>query len=127
MLSHAVFATPLTVAHQAPLSMGFSRQKYWNGLLFPSSSSFFFFFAVPFFRGSSRPWRSGIKPRSSTLWQILYHLSHQEKCFSLSGSKESNSGRRMCYQEGRFWLEYENWNHLNIEWVPQLWKCSDRC
>ena len=29
-------ATPRTVAHQAPLSMGFSRQ-YWSGLLFPSS------------------------------------------------------------------------------------------
>ena len=27
---------PMTVAHQAPLSMGFSRQKYWNGLLCPS-------------------------------------------------------------------------------------------
>ena len=25
-------ATPWTVAHQAPLSMGFSRQKYWSGL-----------------------------------------------------------------------------------------------
>ena len=24
--------TPWTVAHQAPLSMGFSRQEYWNGL-----------------------------------------------------------------------------------------------
>ena len=24
------------VAHQAPLSMGFSRQEYWNGLPFPS-------------------------------------------------------------------------------------------
>ena len=30
------FATPLTVAHQAPLSMGFSRQEYWSGLPFPS-------------------------------------------------------------------------------------------
>ena len=27
---------PWTVAHQAPLSMGFSRQEYWNGLLLPS-------------------------------------------------------------------------------------------
>ena len=27
-----LFATLLTVAHQAPLSMLFSRQKYWNGL-----------------------------------------------------------------------------------------------
>ena len=30
------FVTPLTVAHQAPLSMEFSRQEGWTGLLFPS-------------------------------------------------------------------------------------------
>ena len=29
-------ATPLTVAHQSPLSMGFSRQNYWSGLPLPS-------------------------------------------------------------------------------------------
>ena len=28
-------ATPWTVACQIPLSMGFSRQEYWNGLPFP--------------------------------------------------------------------------------------------
>ena len=31
-----LFATPWTIANQAPLSMGFSRQKYWSGLPFPS-------------------------------------------------------------------------------------------
>ena len=31
-----LFATPWTVAHQAPLSVGFSRQEYWSGLPFPS-------------------------------------------------------------------------------------------
>ena len=31
-----VFASPWTVAHQAPLFMGFSRQEYWSGLPFPS-------------------------------------------------------------------------------------------
>ena len=31
-----LFATPWTVAWQAPLSMGFSRQAYWSGLPFPS-------------------------------------------------------------------------------------------
>ena len=31
-----LFATPWTVAHESPLSMGFSRQKYWSGLPFPS-------------------------------------------------------------------------------------------
>ena len=31
-----LFATPWTVAYQAPLSMGFSRQECWSGLPFPS-------------------------------------------------------------------------------------------
>ena len=31
-----LFATPWTVAHQAPLSMEFSRQEYWSGLPLPS-------------------------------------------------------------------------------------------
>ena len=31
-----LFVTPWTVAYQAPLSMGFSRQEYWSGLSFPS-------------------------------------------------------------------------------------------
>ena len=30
-----LFATLWTVAHKAPLSMGFSRQEYWSGLPFP--------------------------------------------------------------------------------------------
>ena len=34
-----LFATPWTVACQAPLSMGFSRQEYWSGLPFPSPMS----------------------------------------------------------------------------------------
>ena len=31
-----LFVTPWTVGHQAPASMGFSRQEYWSGLPFPS-------------------------------------------------------------------------------------------
>ena len=30
------FVAPWTVAHQAPLSMGFPRQEYWSGLPLPS-------------------------------------------------------------------------------------------
>ena len=30
------FATPWTIAQQASLSIGFFRQEYWSGLLFPS-------------------------------------------------------------------------------------------
>ena len=39
MLSHSscvqLFATLWTVGHQAPLSLGFSRQEYWSALLCP--------------------------------------------------------------------------------------------
>ena len=36
-LSHVrLFATPWTVAYQAPQSVEFSRQEYWSGLPFPS-------------------------------------------------------------------------------------------
>ena len=54
-------ATPWTVAHQAPLSMGFSRKEYWSGLPFPSPG------------GLPDP---GIEPGSLRL-QMLYCLSHQ--------------------------------------------------
>ena len=53
LLSHVLlFATPWTVAHQAPLSIEFSRQEYWSGLLFPSPGD------LP---------DPGIEPRSPTL------------------------------------------------------------
>ena len=45
-----LFATPWTVAYQAPLSMGVARQEYWRGVPLPSpprnlvKANFFFFF-----------------------------------------------------------------------------------
>ena len=48
----SLFVTPWTVAHQALLSMGFSRQEYWGGLSFPSPED------LP---------NPGIKPRSPAL------------------------------------------------------------
>ena len=34
-----LLATPWTAAHQAPLSVGFSRQEYWSGLPFSISGA----------------------------------------------------------------------------------------
>ena len=45
-------ATPRTVTHQAPLSMGFPRQQHWSGLPFPLSGD------LP---------DSGIEPRSPAM------------------------------------------------------------
>jgi len=50
--SRLTFVTPWTVVHQAPLSMGFSRQEYSSGLSFPPSG----YHPDP-----------GIKPRSPAL------------------------------------------------------------
>ena len=36
VMSFLLFVTPWSVAHHAPLSIGFSRQKYWSGLQFSS-------------------------------------------------------------------------------------------
>ena len=41
-----LYATPLAVARQAPLSMGFSRQEYWSGLPFPLNFMFVQFLKV---------------------------------------------------------------------------------
>ena len=35
-----LFATPWTVAYQAPPSMEFSRQEYWSGVPIPSPGDF---------------------------------------------------------------------------------------
>ena len=36
-----LLATPWTTAHQAPLSMGFSRQEYWSGVPSPSPKAYY--------------------------------------------------------------------------------------
>ena len=59
-----LFATPRTVACQAPMSMEFSRHEYWSGYPFPSPGE------------SSWP-RDQI--RFLHCRQILYQLSYQEE------------------------------------------------
>ena len=54
--------TPWTVAYQAPLSMGFPRQEYWNGL--------------PFLSPGNLP-NPGIKPTFPALQVASLPLSHQ--------------------------------------------------
>ena len=62
-----LFATLWTVAHQAPLSMGFSRQRILEWVAMPSS------------RGSSRPRdRTHVSYISCIGERVLYHLCHQE-------------------------------------------------
>ena len=67
-----LFATPWTVAYQAPPSMGFSRQEYWRGLPFPSPGD------LP---------DPGIKPGSPTLQADALPSEPPEKPLSEGGSE----------------------------------------
>ena len=51
-----LFTTPWTVAYQASLSMGFSRQEFWSGLPFPNTSSLTTWMALPDSVSSSVKW-----------------------------------------------------------------------
>ena len=61
-------ATPWTVAHQAPLSMGFFRYEHWTGLPCPSQGDF------PDLR---------IKPRSSALQVEFFTKTHKGMIFNI--------------------------------------------
>ena len=64
-----LFTTPQTVAHQAPLSMGFIRQEYWSRLPFPSPGD------LP---------DPEVKPGSSALQADSLPLSHLPSKHNLS-------------------------------------------
>jgi len=89
-----LFATPWTVACQAPLFMGFSRQEYWRGLPFPS------------------PWDldPGIKPGLPHCRQTLYLLSHQG---TLKKKKVYNCITMLCW-----FLLHNGVNQLHVYIYP---------
>ena len=57
-----LFVTSWTAAHQTPLSMGFSRQEYWNG-------------CHAFLQGNLTT--QGLNPDLAHCMQVLYHMTHQ--------------------------------------------------
>ena len=88
-----LFAIQWTVALRAPLSMGFSRQEYWSGLLFPSLGD------LP---------APGIDPGSSTL-----HFYSSKKLFSFLplSCAHTVASSRIAHFSGCFYPLYV---HLNL-------------
>ena len=107
-----LFVTPWTVAHQAPLSMGFSRQEYWSGLPCPPPGYL------------HNPGIKPVSPVSSALKAdslLLSHLGNLNQPFiyiyplSLepprhkplshpSKSSRSTELSSLCYTAASFWL-----------------------
>ena len=97
MLSHIqLFATPQTVVHQAPPTMGFPRQEYWSGLPFSPSED------IP---------DPGTEPISLTLQGILYCCAPRKPGGLLTGALDSADGWEIILKPGRL----EKMNTLNVE------------
>ena len=83
-------ATPWTVARQAPLSMGFSRQGYWSGLPFPSPGDIpnpGIEPMSPELQADSLPTEPSFILLSSASYNLFNHLSSGETvgCFQFGG------------------------------------------
>ena len=77
-----LFATPWTVAYEAPWSVEFSRQEYWSGLPFPSPGDL------------SNP---GIKPGSPALQADIYRLSQSNQApKTISSLSQYSDCTRQC-------------------------------
>ena len=80
-----LFATPWTVAHQAPLSMGVSRQEYWSGLPRPSPGNLLT-------QGPNPSLMRFLRCR-----QILYHWATRAVLIKLRGNQKA-SLRKMAFK-----------------------------
>ena len=111
--------TPWTVARQAPLSMGFSRQEHWSGLPFPSPGD------LP---------DSGIQPASPILQvdslplsQTMYELLRKEKglfkswklkynlWISCSRVKKSKDTFHLLFMQNILTLTLSSWTYLSSD------------
>ena len=105
-----LFVIPWTVAHQAPPSMGFSRQEYWSGL--------------PFSYPGDLP-NPGIEPRSPHCRKMLYRPSHQWSprticlCITLDSWEQTallHTRIPTAYEEGKKSLIFSSMYSLSWPW-----------
>ena len=93
---------PRTVAHLAPMFMGFPKQEYWSGLPFPSPGDLL---------------DPGIEPGSPALQAESLHLSHQGSQADFKNEMTYNNLRK--YRCTIFW---EKKLHLSM-WCMHAQSC----
>ena len=109
---HLTLTAPWTVACQAPLSMGFSRQECWSGLPFPSPGD------LP---------DPGVKPRSPALQADSFWLSYEgsRAMINLNSILESSditllTKIHIVYGFSRSYVWIRELDH-NEGWTPKIW------
>ena len=111
-----LFVAPWTVAHQAPLSEGFSRQEYWSGLPFSSAGD------APDpgmlrTRGCSGP-RDGTRVSCIDRW-VLYHQTIREDC---AGRRRAVLVCQGCYNKVPETDQLKNQKFIAL----QLWRLKSK-
>ena len=132
-----LFATLWTVAHQAPLSMEFSRLEYWSGLPFPSSGD------LPdpgikLLSPASPVWLLWVLKASvqmSLLWQLLLTPSSHEgpalqhwtihaplqsihpTVLAVHLSYDNRHDNKFYKDNTRAWVSGTYWFLINISWM----------
>ena len=106
-----LFATPWTVADQAPQSVEFSRQEYWSGLPFPS------------------PWdlpHPGIKPSSPSLWADALPSEPPEKLNARSRLEKLNKQLTIS-NDVNYWflMSFECWAPLKGKVTDPILKLAN--
>ena len=106
-----LLVTPWTAAHQAPPSMGFSRQEYWSGLPLPSPDES---------KGTTYHW---IKKLNTENPQACIHLLSQGRtCLKSREAFYVLRTLRFCFLPGRCFAAVSRFPH-----VVQLWVRTFHC
>ena len=109
-----LFATPWTVAYQGPPSMGFSRQEYWSGLLFPSPS---FIYSSVYMLAYQFP--SSLVVSSTVVFQCHGHSHHSAKTRVLSSVLFYFKLGLFLFFQVAAWcnLSFDtNWSIIHLSW-----------
>ena len=108
-----LFATPWTIAHQAPLSVGFFRQEYWSGLPFPIPGYFRDMEIKP-----TSPVSPALQVDSLLLRNMGNHLATISCCYSVTKSCPSLCNSMNCIAPGFPVLHYlPEFAQTHIHWV----------
>ena len=122
-VSCSVFVAPWTVGCQAPLSMTFSRQKYWSGFPFPSPRDL----PDPGIETRSPAFQAGSLPSETVLKGLSWTHQSQGQCieehpvgdfntlrYSINGSSRQKSDKKTLIL----------WNLLSRVWLCNPMNCS---
>ena len=111
-------ATPWTTASQVPLSMGFSRQEYWNGLPFPSPkvmiSSLIFVSSPCLAPGTWKPSFQTVQALAASPLQVLVPGDCKQR--------QGTSSRLGCWLSRLRRETTHSWLSCSLGWITSPWK-----